>query len=63
MARTGRPVKGRNRKTLDRDIATLRRLQRSLVADKRIDAKTACTAELLIERLITHLDSLVITAS
>lgn len=62
MARTGRPVKGRTRKTLERDIATLRRLQRSITSDERIDAESACTADLLIERLITHLSRLNIAA-
>jgi hypothetical protein len=63
MARTGRPPKGRTRKTLDRDIATLRRLQRSIASDERIDAETACTADLLIERLIAHLLRLNIAAA
>ncbi len=62
MARTGRPVIGRTRKTLDRDIATLRRLQRSIKSDERIDAETACTAVLLIDRLIEHLLRLNIAA-
>lgn len=59
---TGRPVIGRSRKALDRDIATLQRLRRSIASDARLNAEAAGNTVLLIDRLVTELLRLNISA-
>ncbi len=56
MTRTGRPIINRTRKSLERDIATLRRLRKSIQSDGRIDRETGTTVVIFIDRLITSLE-------
>ncbi len=62
MARTGRPVVGRTRKSLQRDIATLKRLRKSVEGDEQVDRTVAASVTVLIDRLIENLLRLDIAA-